>query len=784
MVAQAPRGALAYEARIVLGRALQARGKSQRAFEVLDQLAVDYNEDLVQGPDELMWLGVSLQLTDYVKNASQIFGEVLQAQPDAVEARLLWAELFILKYNHQDSDALYKEVLQRDEDNTRAQLGLAVIDVESDRDYTKAKGRLEAILKAQPDNVPAHNLMARIDLENERIEDAIKRLKTRSLKVAPNDPEGITLLAAAHYLADDTRAWKATEKRALALNPTFAGFYTEVAVHAARVHRYREALGLAEKALQLDPEHWRAYAAVGTGYSRVGDDAKASEYLDKAFDGDPFDVRVYNLLSFFYDKVIKQFEWIETPTPIRVRVHKSERPMLERYVPDLLTEAWKTLKKKYAFSPEPPVHVEIFHDPQLFSIRSIGLPQLGAHGICFGHVVTARSPSAGDFNWGDVLWHELAHVFHIQLSDSRVPRWFTEGLAVWESEQARPEWRREMDQDVLDYRNMGRLRGVEDFNLSFTTAESQQDILVAYYHAYLVVDFIAAEFGFPKMRKMLAAWGKRLTTKQVFTKTLGVSLEDFDKRFAKWLDKRLAPLDKGFSVNIAAAQSQGEAHLAAAKKAGASPRDKALGAAAALVRGKVEQAEKWVAEALKADPEQPEALLMRSSLARSNKEDAAAKADLEKLLALGKDGPEIRQPLAEIARRAGDKAGAVAHLEAALKMNPHNGRLYYVILGLLDELGREADAYAWRKKTLAVDEMNVELPIKLLEGAEKYGATKDEILRWGELVNHIAPFVARGHVAFAKELARLGMTARARFEAESALLVEPDNAEAKALLGK
>ena len=59
--------------------------------------------------------------------------------------------------------------------------------------------------------------------------------------------------------------------------------------------------------------------------------------------------------------------------------------------------------------------------------------------------LAAISPKAEPFNWGNVLWHELGHVFAIQLSKSRVPRWFTEGLSEYETVRARPEWRREND---------------------------------------------------------------------------------------------------------------------------------------------------------------------------------------------------------------------------------------------------------------------------------------------------------------------------------------------------
>ncbi|HRU05126.1 MAG TPA: ThuA domain-containing protein, partial [Candidatus Brocadiia bacterium] len=62
---------------------------------------------------------------------------------------------------------------------------------------------------------------------------------------------------------------------------------------------------------------------------------------------------------------------------------------------------------------------------------------------CFGRVVTLDSPRArppGSFNWQSTLWHEMAHVYSLQLSNQRVPRWLTEGISVYEEGRARPEW--------------------------------------------------------------------------------------------------------------------------------------------------------------------------------------------------------------------------------------------------------------------------------------------------------------------------------------------------------
>ncbi len=772
----------AWEARLVLGRALYALGEKTRAYTTLDALAEAYGDDKLKSPTELMWLAAALELTDYPKNANEEYQEALDADPKLHRARVLWGDLFVSKYNFRDGDLLYDEVIADAPDDARALLGLARIDIESDHDYPKARERCEAVLKVAPDAVPAHNLLARIDIENERLAAGLKRLHDQSLRIAPSDPEALALLGAGTFLSDDSKAFAAAERRALAVNPRFAAFYSTVSTHGARMHRYAEAAALDEKALQLDAEHWRAYANLGIGMSRLGDDEKAKRYLERAFDGDPYDVRTFNMLDSFYDKTIDTYAWIETE-PMRVRVHRDEKPVLERYVPDLLQEAYAHLSKKYRLEPARPLHIEIFPDPQLFAVRSIGLPQLQAHGICFGHVITARSPSAGDFNWGEVLWHELSHVFHIQLSKSRVPRWFTEGLAVFEATEGRPEWQREMDDTMLAYRRAGRLRGVADFNLSFTRARSMQDILVAYYHAYRMAEFIDATFGVERMRKMLVLWGKHRSTPQVFKQALGVAdLADFDKRFLAWLDtKKLGHLTKSFDLDLTADAEEAKKLVEAAE---AVPKDAIAQGKAAQALLSQRDADGAVAHAEKAlalDADQGTALLVRG-LVRAGRDDAkGARADLERLLTLGFDGVEIRATLARLVKAAGDPAGAITHLEAAFAIDPQRGEVAHALIGLLDDAKRDADAYAWRRKAVVLDQMNVALVDALLAGASTHGASREDVLHWGELGNHVAPFSVEHHLTFARELKRLGVTDRARFEASSALVIDPKNEEAAKL---
>ena len=88
-----------------------------------------------------------------------------------------------------------------------------------------------------------------------------------------------------------------------------------------------------------------------------------------------------------------------------------------------------------------PVQVEVYPDHEDFAVRTLGMPGLGALGVTFGNVVAMDSPSGrkpGDFHWASTLRHEMSHVFILAATKHRVPRWFTEGLAVHEETQASP----------------------------------------------------------------------------------------------------------------------------------------------------------------------------------------------------------------------------------------------------------------------------------------------------------------------------------------------------------
>src|SRR5678816_2022622 len=139
-----------------------------------------------------------------------------------------------------------------------------------------------------------------------------------------------------------------------------------------------------------------------------------------------------------------------------------------------IRDSYRDLVGRYRLEPTGPVNLELFGDAQEFAVRTTGLPAIGVSGVCFGRVITSLAPSNHAFNWGMVLTHELAHVFAIQLSRSRVPRWFTEGLSELETMRARPEWTRHDEVSLWGALRRGELTSIADLSNAFLEAHDAE----------------------------------------------------------------------------------------------------------------------------------------------------------------------------------------------------------------------------------------------------------------------------------------------------------------------
>ena len=362
-----------------------------------------------------------------------------------------WGMLFYVRSQPKDAAAEFNAALEQDPENARAYLGLALLS--ADGFDEKADEYVSKALALDPKLVDAHELAADLLLEDAKAEDAVKQAE-EAVALSPYEGgsdalDAMATLAAADLLVDknpDADAWLAKIK---AVNPGYGEGYAIVGRHLVLNRRYPEGVAYYRKAIEVDPRLWPARSQLGINLMRLGEEDGPREQLELAYDNGQQDEATRNSLKLLDS--YKNFVTAKDETTI-LRMWKSESDLLQPYFEEQLHKAIATYSAKYKMKLSGPVQLEVYPNHEDFAVRTMGLPGLGALGVTFGNVVAMDSPSGrkpGDFNWGATMWHEMSHVFIISATNYRVPRWFTEGLAVHEEGQVDPRWTNHLTPDVV-----------------------------------------------------------------------------------------------------------------------------------------------------------------------------------------------------------------------------------------------------------------------------------------------------------------------------------------------
>ncbi|MFW6051491.1 MAG: tetratricopeptide repeat protein [Myxococcota bacterium] len=763
----------AHRARVLLGRLLQTRGEVSEARRWYYRLIDAYNDDTIDLDDgeNLAHVALAAWGLHAYHDANDAFQQATRAAPDRVETQLEWAKLFLEKYDTGHAEESVRHALERNPEHPEAHALLARIRIEQNLDFQRAEERVGRALEVNPNLVAAHVTRAGMALRDGDFEQADTHL-ARALEVNPNDLEALSVRAAVRLIAGDRRGFEQAEKAVLDRNARFGRMYTIIADYADWEHRYREIVALARKAVRIDPDDGLARATLGLNLMRTGEEKEGLASLRESWRRDRFNVQVYNTLELYDDVIPKQYEEMRRG-PFVFRMHREEKSMLERYVPELLDGAYRDMVRRYRFEPEGPVRLELYGDDEHFAIRTTGLPRLGVQGVCFGKVITAVSPRAGPFNWGQITWHELAHVFHLQMSENRVPRWFTEGLAEYETIRARPEWRREMDHTLWLALEGGRLPELALLNQAFTHARSAEEMVTAYYMASQAVKYIVERFGMPKVVAMLRAWGRGMQTSEVVERVLDTDLSALDRDFRAHTRKRLEDRANDFTVDFARYTDLG-ALEAEARRRSDDPDARAALAVGLAVAGRAEEAVELARQVLSRDAEQPVARFLLGRIALARQAPDRARQHLKALLSAGKDGYEVRLLLARASAAGKEVEAARAHLEAASRIDPDRPEAWIA----LASLARRQGASDLRVRALArlarIDEHDrgaVAALLPLLHEQERWR----ELVTFGEMGVLVDPHRADNHRFYAEGLLRADKPDRALFELESALVAEPEH---------
>jgi tetratricopeptide (TPR) repeat protein len=761
-------------ARAQLGLVYEETGEKKLATAVWNKFYDDYDGGKIEEKAEpLHYLAIAARHLEDFHGAGDTLQQAVKKDPTYLDANLEWGWLFLSKYNAADAETSFDEVLKIDSRNPDAHAGMARVKLEQGYDVAGAEEHLEKALAVNPAHARALLIRAETQIDNADYEAARKSLGPL-LAVSPRHVEAHTLLAAMHWLGDDLAAYERERKLVFAENPLYAPFYHTIAELAVKEHRYREAIALEEEGVKIDPKYWVGLAGIGIGHLRMGDEARGVKYLQEAHRGDKYNVRTYNMLNLFEETIPERYEVIAPAQPrgaFRFRVPKEERALLSRYVPRTLARAYQDMVKRYGFTPHQPTTFELFNDPDHYSVRTVGLPNLGALGVCFGQVVTALSPSNGNVNWAMILWHELGHVFAIQISGSRVPRWYTEGLSEYETIIARPEWRRENEIDVWMAMANGTLPSVVELNTKFLRARDMNEMVAAYHLSSVTIEFIARRWGFPKIVEGLRLFGKGKDTAEVIPAITGLSVAAFDAELRKHLDQRLAVYRGSFKVVL----SDYDDLAALEKAAAARPTDAAAQAELALGHLAEEDAagaQTAAQAALALDGKNRKALFVLGELAAERGDLADAEARYRSLVAAGGDGYDVRMRLARLARERGDLRQAELELQTAKKLDPERSDPYLLLSELYSKTSREDEALAEMERYVMIEQMEYP-PLKKL--IDKHAARQSwaKVRHLGEMALHINTFDADLHLALGHAYRETGAPDASIYELDSALLAEP-----------
>src|SRR5688572_13646736 len=485
----------------------------------------------------------ALRALHRIDDAQSYFRDAVALAPTDPRINTDWGDLLVEKYANAEAAKSFQEALKVDADYGPALLGMAR--ALADENPPQAVMFAQRVLKLNPNDAGAHLLLAELAIYQDKKDDAKESIE-RVLKVNPRHLEALSLKAALAYVDGRTDEHKETVAEALKIHPTYGEIHRIVGMITAHYYRFDEAVEHTRMAIALDRENFRAIADLGKQLMRTGDERNARRNLETAFRIDKWDVMTFNLLELLDH--LEPFDTIKEGDMI-IRLPPDESPVMKEYVPQLAREAMEALSKRWEFTPKGPILIEMFDEHDDFAVRTLGLPgMLGALGACFGRVVTIDSPTArdpGTFNWGETLWHEMAHVITLQLSNNRLPRWLSEGTSVYEERRARPEWGREMDIPFARSLERGQVLKIRDLNSGFSSSAT---ISYAYYQASLLVEHIVDTYGQRKLRALVEAYADGSDTETAIKKALGIDIDELQANFDQVLDKRYATLRRVLKV--------------------------------------------------------------------------------------------------------------------------------------------------------------------------------------------------------------------------------------------
>ncbi len=315
-------------------------------------------------------------------------------------------------------------------------------------------------------------------------------------KINPNHAASWALQAALHTVRNEPDKAKSARASGLKYWKTNPLVDHEIGKKLSSKYLFAEGAAHQRQALEFSKDYLQAKTQLAQDLLRLGQEEEGWRLAEEAHKADGYDVTTYNLLT-LHDS-LKKYTTIDR-NGFLLRMTRDESALYGDEAIDLLTEARELFSAKYDTQIEGPVIVEIFPEKKDFAVRTFGIPGGdGYMGVCFGKLITANSPKSligFQQNWQSLLWHEYCHVITLQKTLNKMPRWFSEGISVYEERLRHSSWGEQMTPEYRDFILGGEMTPIERLSMAFIVPKSPEHIQFAYYQSSLVVEYLVKNFS-------------------------------------------------------------------------------------------------------------------------------------------------------------------------------------------------------------------------------------------------------------------------------------------------
>lgn len=429
-------------ARYLRDRLWLLRGKRDEAEKDLDAFYQLYNEGESFTSEELTELarGLWLSATRKGERSTQkkvadgsagLLVDATRIDPDNADAHILWGQCFLEKHDADAARKAFSAALKIHPKHPDAHVGMAGVMWEEGR-LDAAETSARRALLCDPTHAAAHLLIARVAVER-----GDKAAYAAAIEAAPehvrSSPEAHVLAAAHAWLRGDADGFTEAHRLYALERPAGGDLFLFVADLLARRLRFAEAMELYARALAADPHETRAAVGYALALLRTGDEENGWKAMENAYARDPFNLWAKETVEYF---VSVHQEYVPTETMhVTVRMHHEEANLLAAYVPPMAEGAWQWIADRVTIEGPAPLRLDVVPNVALFQQRTVGLPWARPPVAAFGTVAVVLSPNltnrqrAGAFSWSHAVRSAVAQAWLVHGSQGRLPLPLLSGLA-------------------------------------------------------------------------------------------------------------------------------------------------------------------------------------------------------------------------------------------------------------------------------------------------------------------------------------------------------------------